>query len=156
MALGEAVAEVVEGRGRSEGEGVREIRMKGVRVTGEGMAAVGKALKGNKTLRVLELGAADAVEPLREGSLVSLCEGVASSVMEELDASAYSADIDSNNTAAALSALLSHPTLRNVSLPQLSYSIELSQEARQQLLAAWPAGSMHWQTVKLRRHRTAD
>jgi len=147
---GEAVAEVVEGRGRSEGEGMQEVRMKGIRVTSDGMAAVGSALKGNTTLRVLEVGAAaDAIEPLTAASLVSLCEGVAGSVVEELDLSAYSANVDSNTAAAALSTLLLHPTLRCVSLPQLSYSVELSSEARQQLLAAWQAGSARWQRVNV-------
>ena len=151
VAVGEAVAEVVEGRGRSVGDGVREVRMKGARVSGDGMAAVGRALKGNTTLRVLELGAVDgAAEPLSAASVVSLCEGVAGGVLEELDLSAYSAHIDSTPTAAALSALLSTPTLRCVSLPQLSYSAELPSEARQHLATAWQAGSVRWQRVGVR------
>ena len=150
--VGEAVAEVVDGRGRSDGEGMREVRMSGVRVTGDSMDAVGRALKGNNSLRVLELGDVQAIEPLNADSLVALCEGVAGSVMEELDLSAYSATIDSNRAAAALSTLLSHPTLRIVALPQLSYSLELSSDARQQLVMAWQSGSVRWQHVNVRGH----
>ena len=148
VAAGEAVAEVVEGRGRSVEEGVQEVRMKGVRVTGDGMAVVGRALKENKSVRVLELGA-NPIEPLSAASLVSLCEGVASSVLEELDLAAYSADINSNSAAAALSELLSYPTLRHMSLPQLSYSADLSSEAQQQLVTAWQEGTTHWQRLNV-------
>ena len=148
--VAEAVAEIVEGRGRIDGEGMQELRMKGIKLTSDAMAAVGRALKGNTGLRVLQVGAAASIEPLTANSLVSLCDGIASSMLVELDVSAYSATIDSNATAATLSALLSHRTLRHVSLPQLSYSSELLSDARQQLVTAWQAVSGQWQRASLR------
>ena len=149
-AVGAAVAELIEGRGRGEGEGVQEVRMKGVAVSSDGMAAVGSALRNNTTLRVLELGAADAVEVLSADSLVALCEGVAGSAVEELDLSSYSADVDSHATTTALAALLSHRSLRDVSLPQLSYSPQLDAAAQQQLTSAWQTGGAQWQRATIR------
>ena len=138
-----------DSRYRSTRCSLQELRLSGCGVGGEVLTEVGRALQGNGSLRVLELGCGDGSRAVTAEAAEVFCAGVGSSSLQSLHLSGFVLPLSNGGTVSAFAQLLLSPALKQVRFPCIRCSQPASAAEVASMQEAWAAGAMRWEEVEL-------